>query len=60
MWATHLSGSQDVSAHQRAGRVPADVVELLKMSVQTESDRDEWTNLHMVAGELHAVAAAFF
>ena len=60
MWATIYQGRKMFQRTSEQGGMPADVVELLKMSVQTESDRDGWTNLHMVAGELHAVAAAFF
>lgn len=57
----HLSGSQDVSALQRAGRRARRRGRTAEDEpVQTESDRDGWTNLHMVAGELHAVAATFF
>ena len=60
MWATIYQGRK-MFQHQRAGRRARRRGRTAEDEpVQTESDRDGWTNLHMVAGELHAVAAAFF
>lgn len=61
MWATIYQGRKMFQRTREQGGVPADVVAGAEDEpVQTESDRDGWMNLHMVAGELHAVAAAFF
>lgn len=61
MWATIYQGRKMFQRTSEQGGVPAGRGRTAEDEpVQTESDRDGWTNLHMVAGELHAVAAAFF